>query len=164
MVLGGCFVTLARMRKTLPDGSFRRRMELHRASPACPQRIRTPQDPRSSRDPERRLLPPKKRLPVAPAPPRLPQMADRLPLLQEMAYRRHLGEDQPGHPRTPQGSPEAGSPAQRGRGGFPVGEDHRGGRRRARLRRRQEGQGHASAISWWTPRASCSRPRSTAPR
>ena len=31
--------------------------------------------------------------------------------------------------------------AQRGRGGFPVGQDHRGRRGRARLRRRQEGQG-----------------------
>ena len=39
--------------KALPDGSFRRRMELHRASPARPQRIRTAQDPQSSRDPER---------------------------------------------------------------------------------------------------------------
>ena len=40
-----------------------------------------------------------------------------------------------------QGSPEERSPAQRGRGGFPVGKEHRGRRRRARLRRRQEGQG-----------------------
>ena len=80
-------------------------------------------------------------MPVAPAPSRLPSMAHRLPLLQEMAHRRHLGEDQPGHPRTVAGPPEKGSPAQRGRGGFSVGKEHRGGRGRARLRRGQEGQG-----------------------
>ena len=117
--------------KTLPDGSIRRRMEIHRAPPARPQRTWTPKDPRSSRDPKRRLLPPQERLPVAPAPSRLPQVAHRLLVLQEMAHRRHLGEDQPCHPRTPQGSPEEGSPAQRGRGGFPVGQEHRGGRGRS---------------------------------
>src|ERR671911_404816 len=35
-----------------------------------------------------------------------------------MAYRRHLGEGQPRHPRTVARSPEAGSSAERGRGGF----------------------------------------------
>ena len=38
---------------------------------------------------------------MAPAPSRLPSVAHRLLVLQEMAYRRDLGEDQPGHPRTP---------------------------------------------------------------
>jgi putative transposase len=78
--------------KALPDGSFRRRMELHRASPTCPQRIRTAQDARASRDPERCLLHPKKRLPVAYAPPRLPQVAHRLPLLQDLAHREGTWE------------------------------------------------------------------------
>jgi putative transposase len=63
-------------------------MELHRASFARPHRTWTAEDPQSPRDPERRLLPPKERLPVAPAPARLPQVAHRLPLLQKMA----LGE------------------------------------------------------------------------
>jgi hypothetical protein len=55
----------SRYEKTLPDGSFRCRIELHRASLAHPQRTWTPQDPQSSRDPERRLLlPPKERLPM----------------------------------------------------------------------------------------------------
>jgi hypothetical protein len=72
--------------KTLPDGSIRRRMELHRASPPCPQRIRTAQDARTSRDPERCLLHPKKWLSVASASPRLPQVAHRLPLLQDLAH------------------------------------------------------------------------------
>src|SRR5688500_5882954 len=58
-----------------------------------------------------------------------------------MAHRRYLGEDQPGHPRTPQGSPKEGPPAQRGRGGLSVGEEHRGERGRARIRWRQEGEG-----------------------
>src|SRR5215208_776106 len=44
--------------KTLPDGSFRCRMELHTAPSARTQRARTAQDPRSSRDPRRRLLRP----------------------------------------------------------------------------------------------------------
>src|SRR5215210_3722195 len=50
--------------KTLPDGSFRRRMELHRTLRASPQRTRTAENPQSSRDFERHLLPPKERLPV----------------------------------------------------------------------------------------------------
>jgi hypothetical protein len=37
-----------------------------------------------------------------------------------MAYRWHLGEDQPGYPRTPEGSLEQRSSAQRWRGGFPI--------------------------------------------
>jgi putative transposase len=49
-----------------------------------------------------------------------------------MAYRRHLGAYQSGHTRTPAGSPEQRSTAQRWCGGLPVGQEHRGGRRRAR--------------------------------
>lgn len=65
----------------------------------------------------------------------------RLALLQTMAYRRHLGEDQPSHPPTTQGSLGQRSSAQRGRGGLPVCKEHRGGRRPAwLLSRRQEGQ------------------------
>src|SRR5829696_3291571 len=71
--------------KVLPDGFIRCRMELHRASFAHPHRTWTAEDPQSPRDPERRLLPPKERLPVATASARLPQVAHRLPLLQEMA-------------------------------------------------------------------------------
>jgi transposase len=78
--------------KDIPNGSFRRRMELLRASHASSQRIRTAQGSRSSRDPKRRLLPPQKRLPVAPASPRLPQVAHRIPLLQKMAYREGTWE------------------------------------------------------------------------
>src|SRR5215204_161898 len=84
--------------KVLPDGFIRCRMELHRASFAHPHRTWTAEDPQSPRDPERRLLPPKERLPVATASARLPQVAHRLPLLQEMALRRYLGADQPRHP------------------------------------------------------------------
>src|SRR5215218_6507695 len=87
--------------KALPDGSIRCRMEIHRTSFACPQRTRTTQELRSSRDPRRRLLPPKERLPVALDPPRLPQVAQRLLALQEMAFRRYLGKDQQSSPRTP---------------------------------------------------------------
>src|SRR3712207_1812077 len=126
--------------KTLPDGSFRRRMELLRAPHARPRRTWTAENPQPSRDPQRRLLPAKERLPVAPTAPRLPQVAHRLLVLQEMAHRWYLGEDQPGPARTPASALEARSPAQRGRGGFPIGKEHRGGRGRARLRRGQEGK------------------------
>src|SRR5215203_2196718 len=84
--------------KALPDGFIRCRMELYRTSLARTQGIWAAQNPQSSRDPERRLLPPEKWLPMAPAPSRFPQMARLLALLQEMAHRWHLGEDQPGHP------------------------------------------------------------------
>src|ERR671910_54055 len=50
--------------KVIPDGSFRRRMEIHRTSPTSALRAWTPKDPLSSRDPKRRLLRPQKRLPV----------------------------------------------------------------------------------------------------
>src|SRR5215213_9041278 len=88
--------------KEIPDGRpFRRRMEIHRASPARPRRIRTAENPQPPRDPERRLLPPEERLPVAPTPSRLPQVAHRLLVLQEVAHRWYLREDQPSSPRTP---------------------------------------------------------------
>src|SRR5215210_3280101 len=83
--------------KEIPDGSIRRRMEPHSAPPASPKRARAAQDPQPSRDPRRRLLPPQERMPVAPTASRLPQVAHRLLVLQEMAYGRYLGKDQPGH-------------------------------------------------------------------
>src|SRR5215210_8462445 len=86
--------------KALPHGSLRRRMELHRTPHARPRRTRTAEDPQSSRDPRRYLLPPQERMPVAPTAARLPPMVHRLLVLQEMAYRRYLGEDQPSPPRT----------------------------------------------------------------
>jgi putative transposase len=45
---------------------------------------------------------------MAPASPRLSSMAHRLPLFQNLAHRRYLGKDQPGNPRTPEGSLEQG--------------------------------------------------------
>src|SRR5215203_144489 len=68
-------------------------------------------------------------------------MAHRLLLLQSLAPRRYLGEHQPSYPRTSEGSLEKEPSTQRRNRGFPVGEDHRSGRRRAWLRRRQEDQG-----------------------
>src|SRR5215210_4986606 len=81
-----------RYEKTLSDGSFRCRMELHRAPYARTQRIWTPQDPRSSRDPKRHLLPAEEWLPVAPASSRLSSLAHRLPLLQNLALREGTWE------------------------------------------------------------------------
>ena len=77
----------SRYEKEIPNGSIRRRMEMHRASLARPHGTWTAENPQPSRDPERCLLPPKERLPVAPASPRLSSMAYRLLVLQEMALR-----------------------------------------------------------------------------
>ena len=151
--------------KALPDGSFRRRMELHRASHARPHRTRTTQDPRSSRDPKRRLLPPKKRLPVASAPSRLPSMAHRLLVLQEMAHRWYLGEDQPSSPRTPASAlearsfkPSAGVVDSQSVKSTAVGGEERG------YDGGKNVKGRLSATSWWTRRVSSSKPSSTVPR
>src|SRR5687768_12981956 len=92
-------------------------------------------------------------------------MANRLSLLQTMAYRRYLRKDQPSHPRTVAGPPEERSPAKRWRGRFAVGEEYRGGRRRARLRRWKEGKGQSKRhILVDTEGFVRSRRRSTAPR
>jgi hypothetical protein len=49
----------------MPDGSIRRRMEPHRASPARCQRLWTAKGPQSPRDPKRHLLPTEEWMPVA---------------------------------------------------------------------------------------------------
>src|SRR5215212_5009062 len=67
-------------------------------------------------------------------------MEDHPSLLQDLEARRHLGEGQRCLAQAGAGAHGPRSRAERGRGGFPVGKEHRGGRRRARLRRWQEGQ------------------------
>ncbi len=119
----------SRYEKALPYGSFRRRMELHRASHAPSLGLRSPTNPQPPRDPRRHLVRTEKRLPVAPTPTRLSPMAHRLSLLQEMAHGRHLGEAKPSPPRTPASSPEQRPSTQRRHSGFSIGEDHRSGRR-----------------------------------
>src|SRR3712207_5562809 len=52
-------------------------------------------------------------------------MAHRLSLFQNLADRRYLGEDQPGHPRTVAGSLEERSSPQCRRSGFPIGQEYR---------------------------------------
>jgi transposase len=71
--LGVVFRYSSTHEKEIPDGSIRRRMEIHRTPHARPQGIRTAQDPQPSRDPQRHLLPLKEWLPVvAPTTARLP--------------------------------------------------------------------------------------------
>src|SRR5215216_5694594 len=76
---------------------------------------------------------------LAPIAARLSTLEDRTPLLQNLAYRRHMGEDarclaQAGA-RAAYGER---SSAQCWRSGQSIGEDHRRGRRAAWIRRRQE--------------------------
>src|SRR5215207_1437641 len=129
----------SRYEKALPNGSLRCRMEVHRASLACPQRTWTAEDPQPPRDPKRHLLHLKERLPVAYASARVSSMAHRLPSLQKVAHRRHLGADQYGNPGTPAGPLEEKSSAQCRHSGFPVGKEYRGRQRGTRLRWWQEG-------------------------
>ena len=98
---------------------------------------------------------------MAPTASRLPSMAHRLPLLQNLAHRRYLGVDQPGYRRTSTGSLEKKPSAQyagivdsqsvktTGVGGEERGYD--GGKKIKGLK---------SATSWWTPRVSYSEHRS----
>src|SRR5215218_2428717 len=97
--------------KTLPDRSFRCRMEIHRTAYAASLRTRSTKNPQPPRDPRRHLLHLENRLPVASTPARLSSMAYRLLLLQKMAHSRYLGAHQPGYPRTSAGSLEEGSSA-----------------------------------------------------
>jgi hypothetical protein len=94
--------------KTLPDGSLRRRMELHPAShvpaPKGHGRPRT----HSLREILNAVFCVLKSAVVngTCCLTTSLQMAHRLPLLQKMAHRRYLGEYQPSHPQTPAGSLE----------------------------------------------------------
>src|SRR5215210_4236043 len=125
--------------KALPNRSLRRRMGVHRASRARTQRTWATSDPQPACDPRRHLLHLKERLPVAYASARLSSVAHRLPLLQKVAHRWHLGADQYGNPGTPAGAIEEKSSAQCRHSGFPVGKEYRGRRRGTRLRWWQEG-------------------------
>jgi hypothetical protein len=71
------------------------------------------------------------------------QQEDRPPLLQDLAYRGHLGEDARCFARAGARSYGQRSPAQCRSRGQSAGEDHWRGRRRAWLRWRQEGEGHS---------------------
>src|SRR5215217_498677 len=155
---GRVFRYSSRYETALPDGSFRRRMELHRTSLAASQRIRTPQGPRSSRDPKRRLLRPQKRLPVTLTSSRLSSMAHHLPLFQKMAHRRYtwerinrairerlrvrVGRD----PWPSEGVVDSQSVKSTAVGGE---QRHYDGCKKVK--------GSLSATSWWTPKASCSQ-------
>jgi hypothetical protein len=76
----------------IPHGSVRRRMALHPPASSRTRAARTPQATRLEGDPRRRLLRPKVRLSLAAFVPRLPSLAFRLRLVQEVAHRRDMGE------------------------------------------------------------------------
>ena len=73
---------------------------------------------------------------------RLSTLEERPPLLQKMAHRRLLGKDTHRFAPSFASAKEAGPSAERWRSKEPVGQEHRCGRGPARLRQRQEGEGH----------------------
>src|SRR5215208_3900325 len=78
----------------LSQRSFGPRMGDTRSTHPTRQTWRTPAQVADEEDPKRRLLPLEERLPVAHASTRVPAVVHRTSLLQTMAHRRHLGEDQ----------------------------------------------------------------------
>src|SRR5215211_4917460 len=115
-------------------------MELPRTPPSCSQSHRTSQDARHSRDPECHLLRRSRRLPLEAVAQRLPSLEECLPLLPLLAPGRDVGEDALSPAREGSSPSEEEPSAQRSHSGQPVGQNDRGGRKGARLRRSQEGQ------------------------
>src|SRR5918994_1201035 len=116
-------------------------MVLPRTPSAPPERYRASQDAQHPRDPKRRLLHRPLWLRLAAIATRLPTVEDRLPLLPLLALGRDVGEDARRPAQASAVRPEEGPAARRGVSGQPVGQEYRGGRKRARLRWREEGQG-----------------------
>src|SRR5215208_315150 len=116
-------------------------MVLPQTPSAPPERYRASQDAQHPRDPKRRLLHRPRRLRLAAFATRLPTLEDRLPLLPLLALGRDMGEDARRPAQASASSPEEGPPAERWHSGQPVGQEYRGGRKRARLRWREKDQG-----------------------
>src|SRR5215218_8809796 len=116
-------------------------MELPTTSPARPQRYRPSQDAHHPRDPERHLLHRSGRLCLEAVAQRLPSLEDRLPLFPLLAPGWDVGEDALSPTQESASPPEEEPSAQRRDSGLPVGQNNRGERQRARLRRGQEGEG-----------------------
>jgi hypothetical protein len=70
-------------------------------------------------------------------------MEDRLPLLPLLALGWDVGEGARRPAQARASSPEEGPTTERGHSGQPVGQNERGGRKRARLRWRKKDQGHS---------------------
>src|SRR5918995_935239 len=81
--------------KAIPNRPLRCRMALFGASSFRPESPRPPKDPQPARNSRCHLLRLEERLFLAPSAARLPTLEDRLSLLQSLAYRRHLGKDEP---------------------------------------------------------------------
>src|SRR5215207_8761045 len=90
-------------------------------------------------NPKRRLLPLEERLPVAHASTRVPSVVHRTSLLQSMAHRRHLGEDQRHATRKDTHKRKSQSPTERWHPRHPICEDHQR-RRYSGLRWGEEAQ------------------------
>src|SRR3954451_16605212 len=122
-------------------------MELPTTSPARPQRYRPSQATHHPRDPERHLLHRSRRLCLEAVAQRLPSLEDRLPLFPLLAPGWDVGEDALSPTQEGEGPSEEERSAQRRDSGLPVGQNNRGGRKRARLRRAQEGEGQEATFT-----------------
>src|ERR671915_1500850 len=111
-------------------------MGVHRALCSGSEAQRTTENPRHPRDPQRYLLLRLEEwMSLAAFTPRLSAVVHRLPLLQTMESRWHLGKGEPDHPRVAARYARAKSPTQCRDSGLAIRKDYRGGRRSARMRR-----------------------------
>src|SRR5215212_6220167 len=107
---GGRYRYSSMHEKILPNRPCRYRVGVHRSALAGPRKRRATSPSQLARDPRRHLLRLEERLPLAAFAPRLPALADRLPLLQGLASGRGLGEGACRAAQTGAGSPREGPP------------------------------------------------------
>src|ERR671916_2859699 len=110
-------------------------MGVHQALCSGTQQARATENPRQPHNPRRHLLRLEEWLSLAAFTPALPTVVHRLPLLQTMESRWHLGKGEPDHPRVAARYARAKSPTQCRDSGLAIRKDYRGGRRSARIRR-----------------------------
>jgi len=149
----------------LLDRPVRRRMEVPGTPRPGSEQARTTEGPRCPRDIRCGLLRAQERLSLAVVAPRLPTLGDRLLVVREVAHGWNLRAPQRRATRTSAHPFGAGPASERRYCRLPVREDHRRRRRRAWVRRQQEGARQKASPSLVdTEELVLKAIRSTAPR